>query len=75
MRQECPRLASRDFARRSNRVSGRVAAAADAHMEKLLGLVTVMGLQQYIRQADPTFPSVVYTVNIAMRASVIAYLS
>jgi protein-S-isoprenylcysteine O-methyltransferase Ste14 len=39
-----------------------------------LGLVTVMGLQEYIQQADPTLPGTVYILNIAMRASVIAYL-
>jgi protein-S-isoprenylcysteine O-methyltransferase Ste14 len=39
-----------------------------------LGLVTVLGLQEYVRQADPTLPGAVYILNIAMRASVIAYL-
>jgi protein-S-isoprenylcysteine O-methyltransferase Ste14 len=39
-----------------------------------LGLVTLVGLQEYIRQADPTLPGAVYSLNIAMRASVIAYL-
>jgi protein-S-isoprenylcysteine O-methyltransferase Ste14 len=39
-----------------------------------LGLVTVVGLQQYMRQVDPALPGFVYIVNIAMRASVIAYL-
>jgi protein-S-isoprenylcysteine O-methyltransferase Ste14 len=39
-----------------------------------LGLVTVMGLQQYVGQADPTLPGAVYILNIAMRISVIAYL-
>jgi protein-S-isoprenylcysteine O-methyltransferase Ste14 len=39
-----------------------------------LGLVAVVGLQEYIRQADPTLPGAVYILNIAMRASVIAYL-
>jgi protein-S-isoprenylcysteine O-methyltransferase Ste14 len=39
-----------------------------------LGLVTVIGLQEYIQQADPTLPGTVYILNIAMRASVIAYL-
>jgi hypothetical protein len=40
-----------------------------------LGLVTLVGLQQYIGQADPALPSAVYTLNIAMRLSVILYLS
>jgi len=39
-----------------------------------LALVTLMGLQQYIGQADPALPSAVYTLNIAMRLSVIMYL-
>src|SRR5882762_4571095 len=39
-----------------------------------LGLVTVVGLQQYISRADSTLPSTVYTLNIAMRSSVILYL-
>jgi hypothetical protein len=39
-----------------------------------LGLVTLVGLQQYIRQADPMPPGAVYILNVAMRVSVIAYL-
>ena len=39
-----------------------------------LGLVTLVALQQYIGQADPTLPSAVYILNVAMRVSVIAYL-
>jgi protein-S-isoprenylcysteine O-methyltransferase Ste14 len=39
-----------------------------------LGIVTLLGLQQYIREADPALPDAVYVLNIAMRASVIAYL-
>jgi len=39
-----------------------------------LGIVTFLGLQQYMREADPGLPGAVYIVNIAMRASVIAYL-
>lgn len=39
-----------------------------------LGLVTVAGLQQYLRQADPTLSGAVYVLNVAMRVSVIAYL-
>src|SRR5215472_3979865 len=39
-----------------------------------LGIVTLLGLQQYIREADPALPGAVYILNIAMRASVIAYL-
>jgi protein-S-isoprenylcysteine O-methyltransferase Ste14 len=39
-----------------------------------LGLVTVVGLQQYMRQADLKLPGAVYILNVAMRVSVIAYL-
>jgi protein-S-isoprenylcysteine O-methyltransferase Ste14 len=39
-----------------------------------LGIVTLLGLQQYIREADPALPGAVYILNIAMRVSVIAYL-
>ena len=39
-----------------------------------LGLVTLVVLQQYMRQADPTLPGAVYILNVAMRVSVIAYL-
>ncbi len=39
-----------------------------------LGLVTWVGLQHYMHQADPALPGVVYGLNIAMRLSVIAYL-
>jgi protein-S-isoprenylcysteine O-methyltransferase Ste14 len=39
-----------------------------------LGLVTIVGLQQYVRQSGREFPDVVYILNIVMRLSVIAYL-
>ena len=39
-----------------------------------LGLVSVVVLQEYVRQADPGLPVVVYILNIAMRLSVIVYL-
>jgi protein-S-isoprenylcysteine O-methyltransferase Ste14 len=39
-----------------------------------LGLVSVVGLQQYMRRADPALPGAVYILNVAMRLSVIAYL-
>ena len=39
-----------------------------------LALVSVVGLQQYMRQADPTLPGAVYILNVAMRVAVIAYL-
>ena len=39
-----------------------------------LGLVTLLSLQRYMRQADPTLPGALYILNVVMRASVIAYL-
>jgi len=39
-----------------------------------LGLVSVVVLQEYVRQAEPGLPVVVYILNIAMRLSVIVYL-
>ena len=39
-----------------------------------LGLVTIVGLQQYVRQSGRELPDVVYILNIVMRLSVIAYL-
>jgi protein-S-isoprenylcysteine O-methyltransferase Ste14 len=40
-----------------------------------LALISVVGLDQYVRDADPALPSAVYSVNIAMRLSVIGYLA
>jgi protein-S-isoprenylcysteine O-methyltransferase Ste14 len=39
-----------------------------------LGLVNVVALQEYMRQADPRLPVAVYILNIAMRLTVIVYL-
>jgi len=39
-----------------------------------LGLVNVVALQEYVRQADPGLPVPVYILNIAVRLSVIVYL-
>ena len=39
-----------------------------------LGLASVVVLQEYVRQADPGLPVVVYILNVAMRLSVIVYL-
>jgi protein-S-isoprenylcysteine O-methyltransferase Ste14 len=39
-----------------------------------VGLVTIVGLQQYVRQSGRELPDVVYILNIVMRLSVIAYL-
>ena len=39
-----------------------------------LAIVTLLGLEKYMREADPALPSALYVLNIAMRLSVIAYL-
>ena len=39
-----------------------------------LSLVTIVGLQQYVRQSSRELPDVVYILNIVMRLSVIVYL-
>jgi protein-S-isoprenylcysteine O-methyltransferase Ste14 len=39
-----------------------------------LSLVTIVGLQQYVRQSSREVPDVLYILNIVMRLSVIAYL-
>ena len=39
-----------------------------------LALASATALDQYVRAADPALPSAVYSVNVAMRLSVIAYL-
>ena len=39
-----------------------------------LTIVTLLGLEKYMREADPALPSALYVLNIAMRLSVIAYL-
>jgi len=75
MRQETSRLASREFATlRQSRAYDVVMRLPMLIWSIFLGLVTVVGLQQFIRQADPTLPGTVYILNVAMRASVIAYL-
>jgi protein-S-isoprenylcysteine O-methyltransferase Ste14 len=39
-----------------------------------LAIVTLLGLEKYMREADPALLGAVYVLNIAMRLSVIAYL-
>jgi protein-S-isoprenylcysteine O-methyltransferase Ste14 len=39
-----------------------------------LAIVTLLGLEKYMREADPALSSALYVSNIAMRLSVIAYL-
>ena len=75
MRQETPRLASWDFTRlQQSRLYDVLMRLPMLMWSGFLGLVTVLSLQQYMRQADPTLPGAVYILNVAVRASVIAYL-
>jgi protein-S-isoprenylcysteine O-methyltransferase Ste14 len=75
MRREPPRPASWDFAAlRQSRLYDVLMRLPMLLWSAFLGLVTVVGLQQYMRQADPTLPGAVYILNVAMRVSVIAYL-
>src|SRR5271167_5094864 len=75
MRREPSRLARWDFATlQQSRLYDVVMRLPMLIWSAFLGLVTVVGLQQYMRQADPTLPGTVYILNVAMRASVIAYL-
>ncbi len=75
MRLESWRFAEWDFARlQHSRLYDVLMRLPMLMWSIFLGLVTVVGLQEYIRQADPTLPGAVYILNIAMRASVIAYL-
>jgi protein-S-isoprenylcysteine O-methyltransferase Ste14 len=75
MRQETPRLASWDFGRLQQSGLYDVLMRLPMLMWSIfLGLVTLVGLQQYIGQADPMLPGTVYILNVVMRASVIGYL-
>jgi protein-S-isoprenylcysteine O-methyltransferase Ste14 len=75
MRLESWRFTESDFARlQHSRLYDVLMRLPMLMWSIFLGLVTVVGLQEYIRQSDPTLPAAVYILNIAMRASVIAYL-
>jgi protein-S-isoprenylcysteine O-methyltransferase Ste14 len=75
MRREPSRLVSWDFATlQQSRLYDVVMRLPMLMWSTFLGLVTLVGLQQYMRQADPALPGAVYILNVAMRASVIAYL-
>jgi protein-S-isoprenylcysteine O-methyltransferase Ste14 len=75
MRQETSRLANWDFATlQQSRLYDVLMRLPMLMWSIFLGLVTLVALQQYMRQADPTLPGAVYILNIAMRISVIAYL-
>jgi protein-S-isoprenylcysteine O-methyltransferase Ste14 len=75
MRQEPSRLAGWDFgALQQSRLYDVLMRLPMLMWSVFLGIVTLLGLQQYIREADPALPGTVYVLNIAMRVSVIAYL-
>ena len=75
MRQETLPPAGWDFtALQQSRLYDVVMRLPMLMWSAFLGLVTVVGLQQYMREADPTLPGAVYVLNLAMRVSVIAYL-
>ena len=75
MRLKTWRLADLDFAvLQQSRLYDVLMRLPMLMWSTFLGLVTVVGLQQYMRQADPTLPGAVFILNVAMRVSVIAYL-
>jgi protein-S-isoprenylcysteine O-methyltransferase Ste14 len=75
MRRETSRVASWDFATlQQSRLYDVLMRLPMLMWSIFLGLVTVVGLQQYMRQADPALPRAIYILNVAMRVSVIAYL-
>ena len=75
MRRETSRLARWDFTRLQQlRIYDVLMRLPMLIWSIFLGLVTVLSLQQYMRQADPALPGTVYILNAAMRASMIAYL-
>src|SRR6516225_9620322 len=76
MRQETSPPGGRDFgALQQSRLYDVLMRLPMLIWSVFLGIVTVLGLQQYIRETDPTLPGAVYVLNIAMRVSVIAYLA
>jgi protein-S-isoprenylcysteine O-methyltransferase Ste14 len=75
MRQETWRFADWDFARlQQSRLYDVLMRLPMLLWSGFLGIVTVAGLQQYMRQADPVLPGAVYILNVAMRMSVIVNL-
>ena len=75
LKRETSRLANWDFAAlQQSRLYDVLMRLPMLLWSIFLGLVTLVALQQYMRQADPTLPGAVYILNVAMRVSVIAYL-
>jgi protein-S-isoprenylcysteine O-methyltransferase Ste14 len=75
LRREAWRFADWDFATlQQSRLYDVLMRLPMLMWSAFLGLVNVVVLQEYVRQADPRLPVVVYILNIAMRLSVIVYL-
>ena len=75
MRQEPSRSAGRDFGTlQQSRLYDLLMRLPMLMWSVFLGIVTLLSLQQYIREADPALPGAVYILNIVMRVSVTAYL-
>jgi protein-S-isoprenylcysteine O-methyltransferase Ste14 len=75
MQQEPWRFVGWDFAPlQQSRLYDVLMRLPNLMWSAFLGLVSVVGLHEYVRQADPGLPVVVYTLNMAMRLSVIVYL-
>jgi protein-S-isoprenylcysteine O-methyltransferase Ste14 len=75
MRQEPSRLASWDIGKlQQSRLYDVLMRLPFLMWSIFLGLMTIVGLQQYVRQNGQEFPDTVYILNIVMRLSVIAYL-
>jgi protein-S-isoprenylcysteine O-methyltransferase Ste14 len=75
MQQEPWRFVGWDFAPlQQSRLYDVLMRLPNLMWSAFLGLVSVVGLHEYVRQADPGLPVVVYTLNMAMRVSVIVYL-
>jgi len=75
MRQETSPSAGSDFSTpQQSRVYDVLMRLPMLIWSVFLAIVTLLGLQQYIREAGPALPDAVYILNIAMRVSVIAYL-
>jgi protein-S-isoprenylcysteine O-methyltransferase Ste14 len=74
-RQKTPRPAGWDTAKlQQSRLYDVLMRLPMLMWSTFVGLVTIVGLQQYVRQSGRELPDVVYILNIVMRLSVIAYL-
>ena len=75
LRRQTRGIAGWDFAAlRQSRLYDALMRLPMLMWSAFLGFVTLLSLQRYMRQADPTLPDALYILNVVMRASVIAYL-